>query len=437
MKTRNTGNMVAGLGSLRWWMLGLLVLAMVVSYIDRGNISMAMPVITDVFDLNAKDKGYVFSIFLLSYTLMQIPSGRLVDRFGIKWTYAVSYLAWCLIAACFGFTTVLWQLLVLRFMLGVTESISGPAGNAYVAAHFGQDRRGFASGLLVSGSKIGPAAGAVIAGLLIDSYGWRMLFILCGLVPLLWLLPWLVLYRKQERIEKSIPSGPDKTIAGEGKVQGGITLLQLMQHRKTWGIFSGYFFYGYVWFLYISWLPSYLYEVLGFSIKETGWWAGFAYGCLAVVVILAGYAADYLIKKGNNPTRVRKGFIMTGFLFGSLILPVPFIDNPVYAVTMVVITISGMGLATANTWAITQSVAPAGTVGTLAGIQNFGATFGGFIAPVVTGFLIKSTGSYTPAFVLAGLCMLAGIACYHFLIGKVEMMEMKKIRREEDGKIGK
>ncbi len=412
---------------LRWWILGLLVVAMVASYIDRGNISMAIPMITDVFGLDAEDKGYIFSSFFLGYTLMQVPSGWLVDRFGIKWTYAVSYFAWCIIAACFGFTTVLWQLLVLRMMLGVTESISGPAGNAYIAAHFGEDRRGFASGILVSGSKIGPAVGAVIAGVLIDGYGWRMLFVLCGLVPLVWLVPWLTLYRRQEKMEHvpgTNPEGITQSGVREGTVSSKITLTELMRQRKTWGIFSGYFFYGYVWFLYISWLPSYLYEVLGFSIRDTGWWAGFSYGCLGLVVVLSGHAADVLIKKGRTPTSIRKGFIVAGFLFGSLILAVPFINDAVWAMLLVVIAISGMGLATANTWAITQSVAPAGSVGMLAGIQNFGATGGGLLAPVVTGFLIQSTGSYTPAFVLAGLFMLAGIGCYHFLIGKVEPMQL-------------
>lgn len=414
-----------GPDNLRWWILGLLVIAMIVSYIDRGNISMAIPVITDLFGLDARDKGYIFSAFLLGYALMQIPSGRLVDRFGVKWTYAISYLLWCFIAASFGLTTAFWHLLVLKVMLGATESISGPAGNTYIANHFSEDKRGFASGLLVSGSKIGPAAGAVIAGLLIDSYGWRMLFILCGLIPLIWLPPWLLLYSKQEKRLKTLSHQQEEKVIPEVKTHEKVTLGQLVQNRKTWGIFSGYFFYGYVWFLYISWLPSYLYEVLGFSIKETGWWAGFAYGCLALVVVFSGYAADQLIRKGYSPTKVRKRFIITGFLFGSLILPVPFIHNPVYAMALVVITISGMGLATANTWAITQSVAPPGAVGTLAGIQNFGATTGGFIAPVLTGFLIKATGSYTPAFVLAGLSMLAGIACYHFLIGKVEPMQLR------------
>ena len=137
-----------------------------------------------------------------------------------------------------------------------------------------------------------------------------------------------------------------------------IPLSVLLKYKTIWGIFLGYFFYGYVWFLYISWLPSYLYDVLGFSIVETGWWAGFAYGCLAVVVVLSGLAADILIRRGNPPTRVRKRFIVAGFSLGSLILPVPFIHNPVLAVALVIVTVSGIGLATANTWAITQSVAP-------------------------------------------------------------------------------
>ena len=409
---------------LRWWMLGLLTLAMVISYIDRGNISMVIPLITDLFELDAEKKGYIFSAFLLGYAIMQIPAGMMVDKLGIKWTYAVAFLLWSLTAASFGLTTSFWHLLALRVLLGVTESISGPAGNAYIARFFKEDQRGFASGILLSGTKIGPAVGAIIAGLLISSYGWRMLFILSGLVPLIWLVPWLLLYRKQDKkLGKGIPVDNNTGVKTES--QGKVGIMQLLRNRKTWGIFLGYFFYGYVWFFYISWLPSYLYEELGFSIKETGWWVGFAYGCLAIVVIASGYIADKLIQRGQDSTKVRKRFIIVGFLFGSLILLMPFIENATVAMTMVVITISGMGLATANTWAITQSVAPPGTVGTLAGLQNFGATFGGFIAPMATGFLIKATGSYNSAFVLAGLCMLAGITCYHFLIGKVELMKIK------------
>jgi MFS transporter, ACS family, D-galactonate transporter len=409
-------------GQLRWWILGLLVLAMIISYIDRGNISMVAPLITNLFKLSPEKKGYIFSAFLFGYALMQIPSGMIVDRFGIKWTYALSFFVWCFTAAAFGLAMSFWHFIVVQVMLGMWESISGPAGSLYISKHFREDERGFASGLLVSGSKIGPAAGMVIAGFLIAGVGWRMLFILCGLIPLVWILPWLLLNRRQEKVDGRLKNEPARISINNVAT---IPLSVLLKYKTTWGIFLGYFFYGYVWFMYISWLPSYLYEVLGFSIQKTGWWAGFAYGCLAVVVIFSGLAADILIRKGKSPTRVRKGFIVAGFLIGALILQVPFIHNPTYAITMVVITISGMGLATANTWAITQSVSPTNTIGTLAGIQNFGATLGGFIAPISTGFLIKITHSYTSAFVCAGFAMLAGIFSYVFIIGKVEPMNIK------------
>lgn len=410
--------------SLRWWILGLLVIAMVNSYIDRGNISMVAPLITDLFNLDPQKKGYIFSAFLFGYALMQIPAGMLVDKFGIKWTYTIAYFVWGITAAAFGFVTIYWQFIVLRILLGVWESVSGPAGNAYVAKYFKEEERGFASGLLVSGSKIGPAIGAVVAGFLIDSFGWRMLFILCGLVPLTWLIPWLLFYFKQDKLDKK--NNVKSTLNNKNHTNTEkIPLSLLFSNKKIWGVFLGYFFYGYVWFLYISWLPSYLYEVLGFSIKETGWWAGFAYGSLALVVIFSGLFADIFIRRGHSPTKVRKAFIIAGFLLGTLILPVPFIQNPLTAMILVVITISGMGLATANTWAITQSIAPPKAIATVAGIQNFGAAFGGFLAPIITGFLIQATDSYMSAFVLAGVAMIAGICCYIFLIGKVEQITLK------------
>ena len=418
-----TGSVKNKSAQLRWWILGLLVLAMIISYIDRGNISMVAPLITDLFRLSTEKKGYIFSAFLFGYALMQIPAGMIVDRFGLKWTYSIAFFIWCFTAAAFGLATAFWHFIIVQIMLGMWESISGPAGNLYISKHFREDERGFASGLLVSGSKVGPALGMIIAGFLIAGVGWRMLFFLCGLIPLVWIIPWLLLNNRQERAEKV--SNHDESIRSIENKNEIIPLSVLLKYRTTWGIFLGYFFYGYVWFMYISWLPSYLYEVLGFSIQATGWWAGFAYGCLALVVVFSGLIADILIRKGNSPTRVRKGFIIAGFLLGTLILQVPFIHNPSYAITILIITISGMGLATANTWAITQSVAPPNTIGTLAGIQNFGATLGGFIAPISTGLLIKITHSYTSAFVFAGFAMLAGIFSYVFLIGKVETMKIR------------
>jgi len=413
---------------IRWWILGLLVIAMINSYIDRGNISMAAPLITEFFNLDAEMKGWIFSSFLLGYALMQVPAGMMVDKFGIKRTYTIAFIVWGLTAACFGIATAFWHLIALRILLGIWESISGPAGNAYVGRYFEQHERGFATGLLLSGSKFGPAIGAVLAGALLANFSWQMLFILCGLVPLVWVLPWLYFYNKQEKLEaKQHPvetTLANKTNEDSSKENKTVPLAKLLKNTKIQGIILGYICYGYAWFLYISWLPSYLFDELGFSIKETGWWSGFTYGVLAIVVIAAGYLSDVFIRKGHCPSKVRKSFVVAGFLAGSLILPVPFIEDPQHVMYMILIAISGMGLATANTWAISQTIAPKGTIGTVAGIQNFAAAFGGFFAPIITGYIITLTGSYMAAFIIAGVLMMIAIFSYVVLVGKVETINI-------------
>jgi len=413
---------------IRWWILGLLVIAMINSYIDRGNMSMAAPLITDFFNLDAEKKGWIFSSFLLGYALMQVPAGMLVDKFGIKKTYTIAFIVWGITAACFGIATAFWHLIALRILLGVWESISGPAGNAYVGRYFDQDERGFATGLLLSGTKFGPAIGAVLAGAILANFSWQMLFILCGLVPLVWVLPWLYFYNKQEKLEaKQRPvesTQANETIEDSTQENQTVPLSKLLKNTKIQGIILAYFCYGYAWFLYMSWLPSYLFDELGFSIKATGWWSGFTYGVLAIVVIAAGYFSDVFIKRGHSVSKVRKSFVVAGFLAGSLILPVPFIEDPQYVMYMIMIAISGMGLATANTWAISQTIAPTGTIGTVAGIQNFAAAFGGFFAPLITGYIIALTGSYMAAFVIAGILMLVAIFSYVVLVGKVETIKV-------------
>jgi len=409
---------------IRWWILGLLVIAMINSYIDRGNMSMAAPLITEFFNLDAQMKGWIFSSFLLGYALMQVPAGMLVDRFGIKRTYTIAFIVWGLTAACFGIATAFWHLIALRILLGVWESISGPAGNAYVGRYFEQHERGFATGLLLSGSKFGPAIGAVIAGVLLDNYGWQMLFILCGLVPLIWVLPWLYFYNKQDKLEFKKQPLESNLSAKTSKITKRVSLTKLLKNTKIQGIILGYFCYGYAWFLYITWLPSYLFDELGFSIKETGWWAGFTFGILAIVVIAAGYVSDVFIRKGHCASKVRKSFVIAGFLAGSLILPVPFLSDPQHVMYLIMIAISGMGLATANTWAISQTIAPQGSIGTVAGIQNFSAAFGGFFAPLITGYIISVTGSYMAAFVIAGILMVIAIFSYVILVGKVETINL-------------
>ncbi len=413
---------------LRWSTIGLLFIAMVNAYIDRGNMSMVAPVLAEELMLTSARKGYIFSAFLFGYALTQIPAGRLVDRFGVRRSYTFFYFLWGITAALFGLANVFWHFMTLRVILGVCEAVSGPASFKFIAAHFSKSERGLASGVFLAGTKIGPAIGAVLAAYLIEAFGWRMLFVLSGLVPLLWLLPWEILMRRIENRKDAFAVFQE----GPSEESVSIPLRDIFSRAKTWGIFLGYFCYGYVWYLYINWLPSYLYDSLGLSIKETGWWSAYAYGGLAIVTVLAGFIADKLISKGKEEGTVRKGFVIAGFLSGAAVIFLPFTTSHSLILGILIFAISGMGLATANTWSIMQTVAPSGTVGTFSGIQNFGATSGGALAPIIAGYLVGDTGSYGMVFVMAGMMMAVGIFSYIILIGKVEPMIFKNTKSKNN-----
>jgi MFS family permease len=366
--------------------------------------------------------GFILAMFFWAYGIMQVPAGRLVDKFGIRKLYTATFLVWGLVATAFGLVTSVWMFIALRGALGVLESVSAPASMAFIVRYFDDKERGLATGIYLAGTKLGPAIGGILAAWLIGSYGWRMLFILCGLVPLGWLFPWEYYYRK---LEKRLGDHADVSGKNSGRpipAKKLIPLKKLFTRQKTWGIFWGSAAYSYVLVLYLSWLPTYFREQLHFSLTEMGAFSGIAFGGVAIMVPLAGAAADFLIRRGWDSSKVRKGFVIAGFLMGSLIIPVPFIRQPQHAVTVLLIAIVSMGLATANTWAIMQAIAPENTTGTLAGVQNLGGSVGSAIAPLLTGFMVSTSGTFNSAFVLAGVIMLSGILNYVFLIGKIERM---------------
>jgi len=379
------------------------------------------------YPIDPAKMGLILAMFFWAYGIMQVPAGRLVDKFGIRKLYTTSFFIWAFVATAFGLATSIWMFVVLRALLGILESVSAPASMAFIGRYFDEAERGLATGIYLAGTKLGPSIGGILAAWLIGTFGWRMLFILCGLIPLIWLLPWEYYYRILEKRlgERGIKSEAAKTDGINSTARKKlIPLKTIFKYRKTWGVFWGSAAYSYVLVLYLSWLPTYFREQMHFSLAKMGAFSGIAFGGVALMVPLAGAAADFLIRKGWDTSSVRKGFIIAGFLMGALIIPVPFISNPDYAVSVLLIAIVSMGMATANTWAIMQAIAPENTTGTLAGVQNLGGSVGSAVAPLLTGFMVSTSGTFNSAFILAGLIMLSGILNYIFLIGKVERIQI-------------
>ena len=398
----------------RWLIIGLLCLGMIIAYFDRVNLSVALAEkdpersLRAQFGLTDRDRGALNSAFFWSYAALQIPAGWLVDRFGVKYPYALGFVVWSLVSAGSALAVSLRQLFLLRVLLGVGESVVTPAGMRWIRFHCAEHQRGLAVGLYMAAAKIGPALGTPLAGWLIVQFGWRKMFLILGLGGLIWLIPWMKLVRDDDR---QIEAAQSRQTVG-GRVPFG----KVLASPVIWGTVIGTFCYQYFVYFSMTWLPAYFVDRRHLSLADSSIYTGFSFLGMAVVATLAGWLADRLIERGGDPVRVRKAFTIAGFLVASTELIGALSDSNSVALFFAIFSLSGLGLTTANYWALTQTLIPGAAVGRIVGVQNCAANLPGIVAPLLTGWLVQSTGSYEAPMKAIWIFLLTGVAAYVFLV---------------------
>jgi len=240
--------------SRKWFIVGLLSLGMVIAYIDRFNLSvvLALEEFKQLFQLSDAHRGTLNSAFFWTYALLQIPAGCVVDRYGCKLPYALGFLFWCAVSALCGAVNAVWQILTLRLLLGVGESVVTPASMRWIRFNYPESRRGLAVGLYMTGTKLGPAIAGPIVVALIEAFNWRWMFFILGLGGLVWLVFWLLLVKDDDRqLERE-----------QARASGAapVPFARLLASRVMWGIIIGTFAYNYFVYFSLTWLPSYLKE---------------------------------------------------------------------------------------------------------------------------------------------------------------------------------
>lgn len=395
---------------LRWTIVGLLCVGMMIAYFDRVNLSVAIAdhQFKSDFELSDNDRGLLNSAFFWSYMLLQIPAGWVVDRYGTRMPYALGFLMWSMVSAASAFAGSIRQLFALRLLLGVGESVITPAGMRWMRFHCAEQQRGLAVGLYMAAAKFGPALGTPLAAWLIHLYGWRPMFLILGLGCLVWLIPWLAL------VKEDAPA-PSRTQAKAEK-SAGPSLGRLLLSPVIFGTVIGTFCYMYFVYFCMTWLPAYLVEARGLSLTSSGAYTAFTFSGMAVVAIAAGWLADRMIQRGGNPVRVRKGFVIAGFLLAGTEVIGAVSDSSSVALFFAIFSLSGLGLVTANYWALTQTLMPGAAVGRIVGVQNCAANLPGIVAPLLTGWLKETTGSYEAPMHAIWIFLLLGVAAYLFLV---------------------
>lgn len=392
----------------RWWVVCWLSLGMVIAYIDRVNLTSAMPEIGKLMSLDDEQRGMALSAFFWTYTIGQIPAGVLVDRYGVRLLYTAGIVLWSIASAVTVLTTGLWALVATRLVVGLGESVVTSSSLRYIRAHFAEKERGFAVGVYMTGTKIGPAIGLPLAGYLVVQLGWQAMFLIMGLGSLLWLGPWLGWVKKDD--PAAVPAG---TGAGAEKT----SIREALGSRVMWGIIIGTYCYMYFVYYCMTWMPQYFQKTHGMSIAKSNWFGGVSFGGMAAVAAIAGWAADKWIARGGEPIFVRRVFTVAGFVMAAMQTLSVFTDSKELMIGLTIASLCGLGLATANYWALTQTLMPGAVP---VAIQNTAANLAGIVAPWLTGWLIKNTGSFDAPIKAVGFWLVLGIFAYAVMVRRRE-----------------
>jgi MFS transporter, ACS family, D-galactonate transporter len=397
--------------SRRWWVLLLLTVGVLISFVDRTNISAAIAdkkFIGD-FGLSQVDRGTLGSAFFWSYGIAQLFMGWFVDRYGVKWLYAVFFSVWCMATAATGLVSSFAALLAMRFLIGAAEAVAIPASYRWIRDNFDDTRTGLAIGIFTSGNKFGNAIGAPIAAWLIVHYGWQSMFVVTGLIGLVWLIPWLLF----------VPSGTEeRTTAGQSEsAMASVTWRAIFASPVVWGSLVINFCYGYFGFFCATWMPSYLHEARGLSLERSGVYTGLSFAGVALVAIFGGWAADKLIARGHDPIVVRKAFIVGGFLGACTVLLGANATSLAAAVFWGVASLSILGFATANLQALCRlALIPKPAVGRVTGVQQVATSLSGGVAASLSGWLLHISGGYTLPMFIIFVFLLVGAATTWFMM---------------------
>jgi MFS family permease len=392
----------------------LLAVVGFINYVDRGAIATAAPLMKDALSLTNTQVGILLSAFFWTYTPCQLLAGWLAERSGAGRVLAVGLAVWASATMLTGLAGGFAMLLGLRLLLGLGESAFFPCSSKLLAQALPPHRLGAANGGIGAGIALGPAMGTLIGGLLMAQFGWRAVFLLFGLISLLWLWPWLTATRPAGGAAGApTPAGPVPRFAA------------IARRRAAWGAALGHFCSNYALYLVVFWLPLYLVKGRGLSLVNMALVGGLIYVVYAASAAVVGWASDRWMAAGASANRVRKTTMVAGNLGVAGCLLACAFGGPMLAVASLLITAVFMGFQSPMVFSIGQTLAGPGAAGKWVGFQNCIGNVAGIVGPLLTGWLVDRTGGYVWALAAAAAVSLLGALAWGVLLPKVAAIDWR------------
>ncbi len=414
----------------RWSIAVLLAVGIIINYFDRTNMSVATKPLMSEFHLTDGQMGILLSAFGWSYALLQIPIGALLDKVGIKWLMRVGTILWTVATLMTAIVSGMGLIIVSRILLGVAEAPAFPGAAKATGYWFPRRERGLATSSFDAAAKLSNVLGVPLIAWAVMEWSWRGGFVLTTILSLLYAIAYWIWYRdpkedkqlSKEEYTYIIDGGAQET----GEAPGGIAknLGYLLSSRKVWGLTIGFSAYGYSFYLLLTWLPGYLENQMHMSVLKSGWYTIIPWIVATIAdIVIGGWLVDYLINKGFNATKVRKSLLVIGMIMGLAVAGAAFTNNPNVAIAFISVALGGLAFSAPIGWSIPALIAPKGTVGTVGSIMNFFNNIMGILAPIVTGFIAGSTGTFGLGFLVAAVVLVIGILSYLFLLKDLEQIK--------------
>jgi MFS family permease len=405
----------------------LLGFGVLVNYFDRVNLSVSQEALHNAFGISTVTFGYLLSAYSWTYAAFQLPSGLLLDRFGVKLVGRMGTLLWSVASFAAAISTGLAGFLGARLLLGVGEAPTFPANAKAVGYWFPAEERSLATAIFDSAAKLAPAIGIPALGLLLWRLGWRWSFTATGLLSLFYFVLFYLFYRNPS--EDPLLSDAERDFIREGGAQPedraraakGAPLWYLLRQRKVWGLVLGFASYNYTFYLLLTWLPSYLSSTHHIDLLHSALYTSVPWLFAAFTdLLMGGWLVDKLVQRGGDESFVRQAILIGGTTLGLGVLGAAYAQSTTTALIWISLAMGGLSAAAPVAWSIPSLVAPRESVGTLGGILNFGSQLSAIAAPIATGYVAQTTHSFFWAFGAAAAFLLVGIAGYGFLLGRIE-----------------
>jgi ACS family glucarate transporter-like MFS transporter len=400
----------------RYWVFFLLFLFNVICYLDRINMSVAGRSIAGEFGLTPVAMGYLFSSFLWAYVAMMLPGGKLVDSFGPEKIAAIGAAFWSVAQMLSGAATGYWTLLITRLGLGAGEAPTFPVSYRGVRDWAPFSERGIAVGIIQSGTLLGPALSAPLVAWLIGATSWRWSFVVTGAIGLVWVAVWRLLVSTPEKTAWLPEPERRKILAERHGVEpmeehGGVGYAGLLRSPSMWGLAISQGCGVYTVYLYLSWLPDYLQTARGLSIMKSGVFTMVPFLVGAAVILIMNRIGDMILTPETIRTGKRRIIVVTCLILSAAGMLIPYVDSLTLLVILTIFPISFGGTSTSTNAALCNDLLRNKVdAGRAFAFMVLGGNVFGLLAPIITGYIVQATGSFSSAFVLAGALSLFGAA---------------------------